>query len=382
MKSHQHLAAVDLARLYLKITDFAKALSELQPIHEKARSSQDWPTYLQVIPLLLRVYAEQMRFQDIQILVKEMMALKESGQIQETAELYYNLGICDAYAGRTESARRNFEACRDLARSAGGPLPMDTLTSAKWLTHAYNGLSLYFCQTNQLEFALAEAERVQEALADVTLSLVLADLKISHELTLALIYREMQRFDQAFTALERAQALLLTESNWYMKINVIYTTGTIYQKMGSIDRAELHLRLARSMVDENQLKHLANQIDLRLLELRKNSPVSFDIVFSREPDFQVHERTKGTIDFGKQLVLFDLLSLFLEQPGRVFSKEELVQQIWNESYNPLIHDNKLYVTLRRLRKLIEVDGCRPRYILRARGGYYFNGKMRVLQESK
>src|SRR5690606_17862702 len=60
------------------------------------------------------------------------------------------------------------------------------------------------------------------------------------------------------------------------------------------------------------------------------------------------------------------------QPGKIFTKEELVDKIWRESYNPMIHDSKVYTSISRLRKLIEPDFRRPMYILNERDGYAFN----------
>jgi DNA-binding response OmpR family regulator len=73
----------------------------------------------------------------------------------------------------------------------------------------------------------------------------------------------------------------------------------------------------------------------------------------------------------------DLLCLFALNPGKVFSKEYLVDKIWSEKYEPTIHDNKIYVTIKRLRKLVEPNVDKPKYIFRAKGGYYLNKAVKV-----
>jgi DNA-binding response OmpR family regulator len=54
--------------------------------------------------------------------------------------------------------------------------------------------------------------------------------------------------------------------------------------------------------------------------------------------------------------------------------------VWKQDYDPGIHDNKIYVTIKRLRKLIEPDYEKPRYIFRAKNGYYLNKNTKVLLE--
>lgn len=78
----------------------------------------------------------------------------------------------------------------------------------------------------------------------------------------------------------------------------------------------------------------------------------------------------------------DLLRLFVQQQGHVFSKEFLVEQVWKQSYDPAVHDNKIYVTIKRLRKMIEPDYDKPKYIFRAKNGYFMNKSAKVLIENK
>ncbi len=89
------------------------------------------------------------------------------------------------------------------------------------------------------------------------------------------------------------------------------------------------------------------------------------------------EKSKGTIDFKNQHILFDLALLFIKNAGSRFSKEDLVSKIWGQIYAPATHDNLIYVSIKRLRTLLEPDFDSPRYILRDRKGYYFNPQSTV-----
>lgn len=57
------------------------------------------------------------------------------------------------------------------------------------------------------------------------------------------------------------------------------------------------------------------------------------------------------------------LYVYLNQRGRLgASKEDIVQSVWEESYNPVIHDDRIYKAIGRLRKLLGDDQQAPRYL--------------------
>lgn len=67
---------------------------------------------------------------------------------------------------------------------------------------------------------------------------------------------------------------------------------------------------------------------------------------------------------------FELLKYFICQQGQVFSRENLLEQVWGYEYYGDIRT--VDVTVRRLREKIEDDPGNPEYILTKRGvGYYF-----------
>ena len=67
---------------------------------------------------------------------------------------------------------------------------------------------------------------------------------------------------------------------------------------------------------------------------------------------------------------FDLLQLFMSNPGRVFSREELLETIWGNDY--FGDFRTVDVHIRRLREKIEADPAKPLHILTKWGiGYYF-----------
>ena len=67
---------------------------------------------------------------------------------------------------------------------------------------------------------------------------------------------------------------------------------------------------------------------------------------------------------------FRLLELFLSSPGRVFSREQLLNSIWGEGYH--VSPRNVDVHIRRLRERIEDTPDNPQWIQTVRGfGYRF-----------
>ena len=68
---------------------------------------------------------------------------------------------------------------------------------------------------------------------------------------------------------------------------------------------------------------------------------------------------------------YDLVCFLVASPDKVYSREELLEKVWNYDY---FGDTRTVdVMIRRLREKLEDDSANPRYIMTRRGvGYYFN----------
>ena len=68
---------------------------------------------------------------------------------------------------------------------------------------------------------------------------------------------------------------------------------------------------------------------------------------------------------------FDLLELLMENPGKVYSREKLLDTVWGYDYPGDVRTVDVHV--RRLREKIEANPSEPKYIFTKLGvGYYFN----------
>ena len=67
---------------------------------------------------------------------------------------------------------------------------------------------------------------------------------------------------------------------------------------------------------------------------------------------------------------FDLIKYLASQPNKIFSRQKLLESVWDYEYYGDVRT--VDVTVRRLREKIEDDPSDPKYIMTKRGvGYYF-----------
>lgn len=71
---------------------------------------------------------------------------------------------------------------------------------------------------------------------------------------------------------------------------------------------------------------------------------------------------------------YELIKFLTSQPGKVFSREALMEHVWN--YEGYVGDVRAVdVAIRRLREKVEDDPASPQFILTRRGqGYLFHGE--------
>ena len=81
-----------------------------------------------------------------------------------------------------------------------------------------------------------------------------------------------------------------------------------------------------------------------------------------------HEVTKGGQPVSLSAMEFRLLEFFLRHRGRVYSRAQLLDQVWGQ--DRFVEPRTVDVHIRRLREKIEEDSRNPRLILTVRGMGY------------
>ena len=120
-------------------------------------------------------------------------------------------------------------------------------------------------------------------------------------------------------------------------------------------------------------RQLAAEKNLTLAQVIENAKTNLsygDIVILLDKRELFRKQEKIDLSF----IEFEILHLLMRSPGRVFSKEQIYDIIWNEPYSG--DYNVVMRHICNIREKIEDDPGHPVYIQTVRGvGYRFNGNL-------
>jgi DNA-binding winged helix-turn-helix (wHTH) protein len=356
----------ELGKLYLDRCEFSEAKKNLILASDLYLDKKDFKSYLNSVNLLLRLYAEADEGESVNLIKEKLQDLVIKEGYELSSRTYYTLALCASYKGQ-------FDTALDYLNKA---LSISLTTNSKEdMCYALNGKVIVYRATDRYEDALKEIYNLEIFYQ----FLDLPNLKLSTRLENAHILSELKKYDQAIDVLWQAYDSAKTTKTISMHILLLLYLGRTYSLNGDKDQARIYLNLAWRMVDPENQKKLAKEIKAELENLGDKGLQNYDLVFDSDSN-SVLERKLGRIDFKNQFILLDLLKLFVQNQGQVYSKEFLVEKVWKQSYEPEVHDNKIYVTIKRLRKLIEPDYDKPKYIFRAKNGYFMNKSAKILIE--
>jgi len=96
-------------------------------------------------------------------------------------------------------------------------------------------------------------------------------------------------------------------------------------------------------------------------------------------DLVIDQMEHKVLKSGREIPLtrleFDLLATLAKEPGRVFTRESLLSEVWG--YQHAADTRLVNVHVQRLRSKIESDADKPEYVLTVRGVGYKAGAARV-----
>ena len=114
----------------------------------------------------------------------------------------------------------------------------------------------------------------------------------------------------------------------------------------------------------------ANLRRSEIVDIAKDEPANIQNFGNLEIDLNRYEVRKNGQSLDLTLREFELLKYLAERENRVFSREQLLEDVWGYEYYGDIRT--VDVTVRRLREKLEDDSSDPKYIMTKRGiGYYF-----------
>jgi two-component system response regulator MtrA len=122
------------------------------------------------------------------------------------------------------------------------------------------------------------------------------------------------------------------------------------------------------MVKPFKPQELVARINTRLRRVgRVGSLAIGDLII----DQMEHKVLKNHKEIPLTRLEFDLLVALAKEPGRVFTREALLSEVWG--YQHAADTRLVNVHVQRLRSKIEVDADNPKYVLTVRGVGYKAG---------
>lgn len=283
------------------------------------------------------------------------------------SRMHYVLGICLVYRGD-----KHLEAMDRFRESIQFAIVCGDRSALAWPLY---GAATVLYARNRFDDALRELEKLQTLLSCRTIPEISSSALLLH----ALILRNQKRLDEALGKAWEAFESLKQQPHLGLYLHTLATLGTIFREKGEPATARIYLDLARRSLKRTEFPRIARIVDEALEQLGGETTV-YDLALNLKSG-TLHEARKGEVRFDGQFLLRDLLSVFLRSsirtPGAVLKKEDLVREVWGETYRAQSHDNKIYVNIKRLRRLIEAEDGSTEYILRGKQGYYLNPKARI-----
>lgn len=356
---------LELGKLNCDRGDYVAAVPLLKEASEAFYSDRNFSDFLKCENLLLRVYAEREEFEAINQTKEKLQDLVMKEGFELNSKTYYTLAACATF-------KKQVDLALDYSQKA---LAIGLANDNKEdICHAIYMLAVCYSapEVGRYADALKEIYNLQVFFQVYSFP----QLEASSQILNADILRQLKKYDEAVEVAWKAYEDLKKTKSLVLSTYLMIILGAIYIDSGEKDLARVYLSIAKRSVDPQNQIRMFKLVQGYVEQLGHEIQENFDLIFNGI-NHSVTENKLGKIDFKNQFILLDLLRLFVQNQGTVYSKEYLVENVWKQPYDPAVHDNKIYVTIKRLRKMIEPDYEKPKYIFRAKNGYYMNKSARV-----
>lgn len=379
-------ALFELGQLYVEKCDFPNAVDCFEKVKTEALQFHLYDNYFRSINSLLRIHAERLDFDKCESLMREIAqvgsSLKSFKRYQPKID--FNQGVAAMHRNEPVLARVHFE---QSSASIAELLKDESISKRDREELIRDQLINRYCvavlekDNKNPKLALEQFDLFLQEIYDLTHGEKAFEFQQLHDLEASITimqgrcYVDLGEPQKGLDRFWAAHSILKSHRNWGTYYYVLLGLGEAYMALGNAERAQIFFDLIADAVGDLELNRLKRHLD-------KVSKVTVDngnrLLIDRERKVIIEPKI-GEVHFERRFVLLEIFYLLASQPGKIYSKEDLVDKIWRESYNPMIHDSKVYTSISRLRKLIEPDFKRPIYILNERDGYAFSATV-VLEE--
>jgi tetratricopeptide (TPR) repeat protein len=356
------------------IRDFYRARFDsaehcLRRAQESFASSRNWSGYFDASAYLVRLEFERQREVSPFIRREQLQRIVDENELDlvSQAKAYFVLGLLDCAAGNFPEANIDFDKSLSFA---------DKAKENKARVAPLYGLAYAADASGDIDLAFSYLKKV-------TVLLELNDHPEYYTKTLLMkcsLYERVGKYDHALKEAWQAYRTLVQAPNFVLYVTTLEELAKVYLAKKDIMGARHYLELAQQAVAGSELKRTTGSVQETLARLEKrDSANDYDYIFEVDRGVLIN-RNGSKLNFGGQFVMQDLLALFAKSPGRSFSKEEIVSAVWSEVYDPTSHNNKLYVTIRRMRRMLQqMDLSVPssNLIIRSKEGYRLDPEVHV-----
>lgn len=362
---------LQMAQIRSEKCELREARESYQLALEIAKSESDLRVMMEALSGLLRLAGEALDEETIQRLEHELDAMMEAYPKQVPPMAWYCKGIIARGRGHCLLAQRhNHRFLRAIQNEAAlSPDKSDDLISSEELiARGWTMMAILLWQRNHLNRSLYLVQILLSRFESRNLRGVNGML---YQI-LGSICERQRKLDEALHWYQKAHAAFLASHSWYYHLYVLYAYARLARHQRNFSQAYWYLDLIEKAATTPDFGLLKREI---ALEKRRLESDAVDLlVDSRQCIIQTREA--GEIPLGKQYVLLHILEALSKahhgteaERERGLSKAEIIEQVWKEKYRPEAHDNKLYYNINRLRKLIEPDVHKPKYLVNWREGY-------------
>lgn len=362
------ISRFEKAKMLVDRGDFHLALDIFKNLADQYFLLREFGNFFECQYYIVRIGIEQGEATQVQLAKDNLIHLVSLEDLEIPPKILFVLARCASFDDNLGLAQYYLDQCLQEARFHN---------LSREICLALCGLAINYCQMNKLDSSL----RYLEEFNRISKENSYYELTITAERIRGRIQKALKNFDGALHTYWQCFEQIRNSKSLMDYIGLLYELGNAYLDIGDQKNGAIYLQLALASMDPVNMKSLHNAIQKRLKSLDAPSEPDWDIVFVKARRLII-EKEKGEIDLKNQVLLFNVFELFFENPGFAYSKEQLVKIIWNEDYNPGIHDNKIYVTIKRLRELIEPNYERPKYIIRSKNGYFLSKYSKVMINSK
>jgi DNA-binding winged helix-turn-helix (wHTH) protein len=198
--------------------------------------------------------------------------------------------------------------------------------------------------------------------------------QISIVLLKACLQCEAGDFHGALNLYWKAYGLVSQCGSLHLNYSLLFDLAKAHLMIGEVEASRHYFSLVEKGINPLEMVLLSSKV----AEYKAQMPFRIEeLVFDRTHGRVMVGQNKW-VDFGRQALLLNLFEILADQAGKPVGHEELTRLLWDQDYDPTTHDNKIYVSIRRLRELLEPSAVRSTMIVKDRQGYFVPFPIRKL----